>query len=246
MTVSAQVSREATSTPDERSQRQQIRKGFVAMIPLWPETVPFGIAFAVLARTSGYSALETQAMSMFVYAGSAQLAMVTLYAGGAGEFSIVLTALILNLRHILYGLSADRQIGRDERPRRSVLAFFMTDESYGIATREWLAGRGSAAFLLGTGLGLYTVFSLATLAGILFGSLLPDVERSGIDFIFPLSFMALLLPLLRSRLQVLVAASAATIALVSGQYLSGGMTILLATVTAALAGTLIERRRERT
>jgi 4-azaleucine resistance transporter AzlC len=244
MIASTPTSRERVSTQDLRTHQQEIRRGFMAMVPLWPGVVPFGIAFAVLARTSGYSALETQAMSMFVYAGSAQLAMVTLYAGGAGALSIVLTALILNLRHILYGLSAERQIGRDERPRRSILAFFLTDESYGVATREWLAGRGSAAFLLGTGLGLYSVFTLATLAGILFGSLLPDVERSGIDFIFPLSFIALLLPLLRSRLQFLVAAVAATIALVAGQVLSGGLTILLATVAAALAGTLLERRRE--
>lgn len=244
MVARTQTTRRTSSTQDERSYRRQIRQGYVAIIPLWPGVASFGVAYAVMARAAGYSALETQAMSLFVYAGSAQLAMVTLYASGAGAISIVLTALILNLRHILYGLSADRQIAREERPRRSLLAFFLTDESYGIATREWLAGRGSAAFLLGTGLSLYTIYALSTLAGILFGSLLPDIERSGIDFIFPLSFMALLLPLLRSRLQLAVAAIAATIALSAGQVLSGGITILLATIAAALAGTLLERRRE--
>jgi 4-azaleucine resistance transporter AzlC len=233
-----------TETTQPRTYRSEIRRGFFAMLPFWPGTIPFAVTFAVLARTSGYSALETQLMSMLVFAGSAQLAMVTLFAGGATAVTIVVTAVILNLRHVIYGLSIDRQTAQDEPPRRSFLAFFLTDESYGVATREWLAGRGSAAFLLGTGFSLYSAFTTATLAGILFGSLLPDVEDSGIDFIFPLSFLALLLPLLRSRLHVGVAAMAGVIALVAGQFFSAGIAILLATIAAALAGMALERREE--
>lgn len=245
MAVDTRTARHVSTTARDRVDRGEVRRGFLTMVPLWPGVMAFGATYAVLARAAGYSAIETQLMTLFVYAGSAQLTMVTLYAGGAGAVTIVLTALVLNLRHILYGLSADRQIDRDERPRRSIIAFFLTDESYGVTTREWLAGRGSAAFLLGTGLSLYTAFAASTLAGILFGSLLPDVERSGLDFIFPLSFLALLLPLLRSRLQVTVATLAAVTALVAGQFLTGGVTILLATSAAALAGVLLERRRER-
>jgi 4-azaleucine resistance transporter AzlC len=233
-----------SATRAEQAFGEQLRRGFLAMVPLWPGVASFSVAFAIMARAAGYSAIETQLMSMFVYAGSAQLAMVTLYAGGAGTLSIVLTALMLNLRHVLYGLSVNKQVEPHERPRRSLLAFFLTDESYGIATREWLAGRGSAAFLLGTGLSLYSVFALMTLTGILFGSLVPDIERSGIDFIFPLSFLALLLPLLVSRFQVIVAVVAACVALAAGQVLDGGVTILLATVAAACCGMLLERGRK--
>ena len=244
MIARTQDVRGSSIAESQHSRRREIRRGFLAVVPLWPGVMSFAVAYAVLARTSGYSAVETQLMTLLVFAGSAQLAMVTLYAGGAAAATIVLTALILNLRHILYGLSADCQLERDERPRRSIVAFFLTDETYGITTREWLAGRGSAAFMLGTGLGLYVAFAVATLAGILFGSLLPDIEESGIDFIFPLSFLALLLPLVRSRLQFMVAATAATIAIAAGQVFSGGATILLATVAAALAGVALERRTE--
>jgi predicted branched-subunit amino acid permease len=99
--------------------------------------------------------------------------------------------------------------------------------------------------MLGTGLGLYVAFAIATLAGILFGALIPNIEESGIDFIFPLSFLALLVPLLCSRMQVTVAVIAAVVALIAGQFLNGGVTILLATMTAALTGMLLERRTER-
>jgi 4-azaleucine resistance transporter AzlC len=224
---------------------RELRRGFLAVVPLWPGVMSFAVAYAVLARSSGYSAVETQLMTLLVFAGSAQLAMVTLYAGGAAAITIVLTAMILNLRHILYGLSADRQLDRDEQPRRSIVAFFLTDETYGITTREWQAGRGSAAFMLGTGLGLYVAFAIATLAGFLFGSLIPYIDESGIDFIFPLSFLALLVPLVRSRTQSAVAVIAAVVALFAGQFLNGGMTILLATMAAALSGMLLERRTER-
>ncbi len=236
--------RSSSISAAQQFRRREIRRGFLAVVPLWPGVMSFAVAYAVLARASGYSAIETQLMTLLVFAGSAQLAMVTLYAGGATAVTIVLTALILNLRHVLYGLSADRQLDRDERPRRSIVAFFLTDETYGITTREWMAGRGSAAFMLGTGLGLYLAFAVATLAGILFGSLLPDIDESGIDFIFPLSFLALLLPLIQSRLQFVVAATAATFALVAGQVISSGITILLATVAAATAGVALERWME--
>lgn len=244
MIVGTRTTARTRTKADETTFRFQLRRGFLAMIPLWPGVASFGIVYAIMSRAAGYSAIETQAMTMLVFAGSAQLAMVTLYAGGAGAISIVATALFLNLRHVLYGLSTDRQIRRDERPGRSVLAFFLTDESYGISTREWLAGRGSGAFMLGTGLSLYVAFALSTLAGILFGSLVPDIERSGIDFIFPLSFMALLLPLLKSRLQLIVAVIAATIALGVSQFLGGGLTILVATIAAAIIGVALEGRRE--
>lgn len=229
----------------EQTTRRMIRDGFTAILPLWPGVASFAVTLGVIARSAGYSALETQMMSMLVFAGSAQLAMITLYAGGAGAITIILTALILNLRHVLYGLAADRQIGADESPPRPVLALFLTDESYGIATRAWTEGRGSAAFMLGTGVSLYTVFAVSTLAGILFGSQLPDVERSGLAFIFPLTFLALLLPMLRLQRHIAVALVAGGLALGANQVMNSGAAILMATVVAAALGVWFERQGRR-
>ena len=176
----------------------ELWRGYRAMMALWPGIVPFAIAFALAARAAGFSLAETQALSMVVFAGSAQFATVTLFASGAGAASIVLTALLLNLRHVLYGLSLARYLGPRTRPPRPLLAFFVTDESYGLAIRECLAGRGGDAYLFGASLSLYGVFAASTLAGALLGARLPDLTGLGLDFVFPLSFLALLLPLLRS------------------------------------------------
>ena len=101
----------------------EIRRGFLAMVPLWAGVAPFAMTFGILARTAGFTALEAQALSMFVFAGSAQIAIVTLFAGGAGATAIVVTALVLNLRHILYGLSLSRGWERPPRPPLPFLAF---------------------------------------------------------------------------------------------------------------------------
>ena len=120
---------ESTTPMTTPAASTEIRRGFLAMVPLWAGVAPFAMTFGILARTAGFTALETQALSMLVFAGSAQIAIVTLFAGGAGAGAIVATALVLNLRHILYDLSLSWGWGRPTRPPLPFLAFLLTDES---------------------------------------------------------------------------------------------------------------------
>jgi len=235
------IKKARTEPAEDRSFREQLRRGFMGPMPLWPGAVPFGIAYALVSRASGFSGLETLLSSLLVYAGSAQLVMVTLYGSGAGLISIIVTAAILNLRHILYALSINRRMRPGERPGKAIVAPLLTDEAYGLTMREYLAGRGSMAYLLGAGISLYVVWAASTMGGVLFGSLLPDPEKLGLEFIFPLSFLALLLPLLRSRVAVVVAIVAAGTALAVGPYADGGVTFLIAAVTAAALGAALDR-----
>ena len=106
-------------------------RGFAALAPLWIGVVPFGLAYAVIARDAGLSVLETQALSVLVFAGSAQVSAVGLIGRGAGGLEIVLTTFLLNARHVLYGLSLGRSI-RLAGWRRPVVAYFLTDEAFGV------------------------------------------------------------------------------------------------------------------
>ena len=93
-------------TDDERRPwRTEWRRGFAAMVPLWLGAAPFGLTYGVVAQQAGFGAIETQLSSMLIYAGAAQIAMISLFDDGAAFVAIVLTTLILNLRHVLYGLS---------------------------------------------------------------------------------------------------------------------------------------------
>lgn len=221
-------------------------RGFLAMVPLWAGIAPFAVAFAVLARAAGFTVLSTQALSLILFAGAAQVATVTLVNGGANAVAVVGTVFLLNVRHVLYGLSYRRLAGNQEGPPKPLLAFLLTDEAYGVTVKAFLDGYGSPMFLLGAGLSLYVVFNVATLAGALLGSLLPDPSRSGLNFVFPLTFLALLLPLLRSRRQVLVAVVSGALALGLSHITPAGVTVLGAAVTAAALGTVLDLRTETT
>jgi len=228
-----------------QTHRQEIRRGFAAMLPLWLGVVPFALAFAILARTSGLSAVETVALSALVFAGSAQIAFVNLANEGAGGAAILLTVLLLNLRHVLYGLSVNPYLPARTRPPRPILAATMTDESYGLTMRAFRSGRGSDGFFFGASLSLFIGYLAATLAGALLGSRLPDPDRLGLELVFPLSFLALLLPMLRSRLELSVALVSGAIALVMSRSFDGGVVILTTTIGGAAVGTVLGSRGQR-
>jgi 4-azaleucine resistance transporter AzlC len=202
--------------------------------------VPFGVAFAIVAHAGGFSLVETQALSLLVFAGASQLITVTLAMSGATALPIVLTAFLLNLRHLLYGLSLSRWLTGPTRPPRGILAYFLTDESYGLTIRAFLENHGNDAFLFGSEICLFSSWNVATLAGSLLGALLPNPYHIGLDFIFPLAFLALLVPLLRNWRYVVVAVTSVAVAAVAGHFAASGVAVLTASVCAAGLGTFLD------
>lgn len=216
-----------------------VRRGVRAVAPLWLGIFPASVAYAVLAREAGLDPAQTQLASLVVFAGSAQLALVTLGADHAAPFAIVLTGLLLNLRHILYGLSLGPLLPLSWAGQRWGLPFLLTDEVYGLTVREARAGRGGSGFLLGAGVGLWVPFNLATLIGSLVAARLPDTCGWGLEIVFPLTFLALLAPLVRSQRAVVVALAASGLAVGLGRTVPAGTTVLPATAAAADLGALL-------
>jgi 4-azaleucine resistance transporter AzlC len=221
----------------EADTKAAFERGFWLLAPLWLGVIPFGLAYAVTARSAGLSLLETQALSALVFAGSAQLSAVGLFAAGVAGFEIVLTTLLLNVRHVLYGVSLGRELPltRGERP---VAAFFLTDEAFGVVAA---ARERSFPFLLGAELSLFMMWNLATLAGFLLGAAIPDPEQLGVDLIFPLAFLALLVPLVRTRVELLVALASGALAFGLARALPGGLPILLTGIGGSLLGAFLTR-----
>ncbi len=217
--------------------RAAFARGFWILAPLWLGVVPFGFAYAVTARGAGLSLLETQALSTFVFAGSAQLSAVGLFAAGAAGFEIVLTTLLLNVRHVLYGLALGRELplSRRERP---IAAFFLTDEAFGVVAA---ARERSFPFLIGAELSLFVMWNLATAGGFVLGAAIPNPARFGVDLIFPLAFLALLVPLVRTRAELVVALASGALAFGLAQALPGGLPILLTGVGGSLLGAFLSR-----
>lgn len=219
--------------------REAFARGARALAPLWLGVVPFGIAYAVTARDAGLSVLETQALSVLVFAGSAQVSAAGLIAAGASGLEIVLTTFLLNVRHVLYGVSLGRELPLTRR-QRPVAAYFLTDEAFGVvsASRE-----RTFPFLLGAEVSLFVSWNLATFAGTLLGAAVPDPARLGVDLIFPLAFLALLVPLIKDRVDLLVAVASGLLAYVLARGLPGGLPILLTGVGGSLLGAWLTRGR---
>ena len=217
--------------------RAEFGRGFAAMAPLWLGVVPFGVVYAVIARDAGLSIVETQALSVFVFAGSAQFSAAGLFGAGAASIEIVLTTFLLNVRHVLYGLSLGRRI-RIDGWRRPLSAYFLTDEAFGVVAAQRAPTFG---FLLGAEVSLFVTWNLATLGGALVGGAIPDPEELGVDLVFPLAFLALLVPLVRTRVELVVAVASGIGAYVVSQSLPGGIPIVVTGLGGSLLGAWLTR-----
>ena len=207
--------------------------GFRAMLPLWTGLIPFGLAYALSARTAGLSPFDTQLMSVVVLAGSAQFSAAGLFGLGASGASIVLTTFVINLRHLLYTLTLGQKLKGLTWSQKLFAAHFTTDEAFGVT----IASKNvSHPFFMGAALSLFVSWNASTLAGILLSTAIPDPAALGIDFIFPLAFLALLIPLLERWTEVGIAALAGISALLVTDLIGSGLTIFLIGTFGALLG----------
>ena len=221
--------------------RRPFVQGVMAVLPLWLASAPFAIAYALAARHSGLSVLDTELMSLTVYSGAVQMSIIELLPHRASLLTILLTALVLNLHHLLYGLSLARRIGLS-RLQRALASYLLTDSIYGVT----VAAGASASFswMFGAGLSLFVAWNAFTASGMLIGHLLIIPATAHLDLVAPLTFLALLVSVLRSKLDILVAAASALGAMMFLSLHVGSVTIFVVGILGALLGAwLAERQR---
>ncbi len=213
-------------------------------IPMLVGALPFGIIFGTLAVSSGLSATATLAMSALVFAGSAQFIAIGLIASGTGLLVILLTTLIVNLRHLLYSASLLPYVRLLSQRWRVPLAFWLTDESYAVAHRHYLDPneplKDKHWYFLGSCLAMYSNWFLCTLVGVLLGRSLPGMAEWGLDFAMVATFIGIVVPLLRTR-PMLVAALAAAAVAVAAHGMPYKLGLMLASLVGVTAGILAER-----
>jgi len=182
-------------------------------IPILLGVVPFGVIFGTLAVSAGIPAFEAQSFSLFIFAGSAQFIAVSLIAGAASPLLIILTILVVNLRHLLYSASLAPHVYHLSTRWKIPLSWLLTDEAFIVAASRYRKGSLEFAhwYFLGTGLMLWAAWQLSTFLGIALGALIPS--GMGLDFALPLTFMALILPTLTDRPAWAAACSAGTFAI---------------------------------
>ena len=178
---------------------KEFLRGARDQFPILLGVVPFGVIFGALAVSAGIPAFEAQSFSLFIFAGSAQFIAVSLIAGAASPFLIILTILVVNFRHLLYSASLAPHVYHLSNRWKIPLSWLLTDEAFIVASSRYRKGNLEFAhwYFLGTGLMLWVAWQLSTLLGIALGVVIPP--EIGLDFALPLTFMALILPTLTDR-----------------------------------------------
>jgi predicted branched-subunit amino acid permease len=212
-------------------------RGFLAMLPLWSGAIPIGIAYGVAARGVGLQPLEAQLMSVTVFSAAAQVSATSLLASGVALPLLVASVLALNAQLLLVGVAAGRELELSW-PKRLLLACFLTDGAYGVTVAR---GPLCLATLLGAGVAMFVGWNLGTALGIVAGQALPDPRGLGIDFVVPLAFLAVLVPLIRTRAAAQVGVVAGLVTLVATRVLPVGPSVLLAGVVGCAWGAWLAR-----
>lgn len=223
-------------------QTKQFWAGVRAEIPLLIGVFPFGMIYGALAMNAGLSKPASQMMSSIVFAGSAQFVTAQLIRDAAPGFVIVLTIAVVNLRHMLYSASLAPYLVPLSTRWKTLLAYLLTDEAYAPTIlkfeKDGAAPHGHW-FLLGAGMALWSAWQASTALGIFLGVAIP--ASWSLDFALPLTFIAMVVPVLKGRSYVAAALSAGVTAL-AAYSLPYKLGLILAALVGIAVGTHLENR----
>jgi 4-azaleucine resistance transporter AzlC len=227
------------------SRLQHFLYGSRDSIPMIVGILPFGLIYGALASLAGLSLGQALGMSLLVYAGSAQFIAISLLTLGSGAVVILLTTLVVNLRHVLYSAALQPYVGPLAQRWRIPLAFGLTDETFAVVQRRYLV-RGMAEhgqwYHAGVALALYVAWVGSSLVGALFGQSVPNLAGWGLDFAMLATFIGIVVPALRSQPQIAAALVAGAVALLchSWPYKLG---LMAAALSGIAIGVFLERRK---
>ncbi len=203
-------------------------------------TGAYGVSFGALSVAAGFDIAQTMALSLLLFSGGSQFAIIGIVGAGGGAGSAIAASTLLGVRNGLYSLETSRTL-RPKGWRRLAAAHLTIDESTAVALVQDDPRAQRTGFWV-TGIAVFALWNLMTLAGAALGSVIGDPRAYGLDAAAAAAFCALLWPRLRTmdaRLTMLIAAMIA--AGLSG-LLPAGLPVLAATAAAVAIGLLRPRR----
>lgn len=205
-------------------------------------TGAYGLSFGALATAADLTVAQACALSVLLFTGGSQFALVGVLGGGGSALSGSASAVLLGTRNTLYGARLAPLL-RQRGIRRAIAAQLVIDESTAVALAS--EADGEQAGRLGfwaTGLAVFVLWNLATLVGAIAGQAIGDPRDLGLDAAVPAAFLALLAPRMRDRPAWLTAVLGAAVAVAVVPFVPAGVPVLVAALVAVVAG--VTRRGE--
>ena len=218
-------------------------QGVKAGVPIILGIIPVGVAFAIMARQSGVSILETIMMSATVFAGASQMVSVNMYSQGADLLAIILATFVINLRHLIMSTCIMHKMKSDNVLMKALVSFGITDESFAIFT-NLESEEATIGFFMGLISVTYSTWVLSTVLGAISVKLLPAIIANSLGISLYAMFIALLIPNVKSDFKLLyLMIFTGLLNLILVNIIGGSWAMILSTLIAASVGAcLIEVR----
>jgi 4-azaleucine resistance transporter AzlC len=214
-----------------------------AILPLIIGAIPFGVIFGTLATGLGLSLTGTLAMSAFVFAGSAQFIALGLLATGTFLPLILLTTLVVNLRHLLYAISLLPYVRHLAQYWKLLIGFWLTDETFAVAIARYNQNDSSPYkhwYYLGAASLMYMNWQLCTLIGVSIGQRLSTATNWGLDFAMSVTFIGMVIPYIKTQSMLVTVLVAGVVSLLAHS-LPHQLGLIVAALAGAITGFSIEK-----
>lgn len=199
----------------------------------------YGISFGALSVASGLDLWQTQVLSLFMFSGGSQFAVIGLVAVGAAGPSIITAAALLGVRNGLYAVRMSSIVGTGFW-KRLLAGHWTIDESTAVAIAQTDAREQRRGFWL-TGAAIFVGWNLMTAVGAILGDALGDPKTWGLDAAAAAAFLGLLWPRIQARQPVAIAAVSAVVTVIALPTLPPGVPILVAAATGLIFALLAPR-----
>ncbi len=217
-------------------------RGIRDSLPFIMVVGPFALLFGVVATEAGLSVAQTLGFSVAVIAGAAQFAAVQLMVDNAPTMIVLATALAVNLRMAMYSASLAPYLGRAPLWHRAVLSYFLVDQSYALSLAKYettpdMPTPSKLAYFFGNMAVTAPIWYASTLLGALVGTRIPP--EYALDFAVPITFLALIGPMLKTAAHMMAALTSITLALLMA-FMPYNLGLMVAAVAAMMVGAQVE------
>lgn len=213
--------------------------GIRRSVPVFFGFLPVAITFAIMATATGFTALETIAMSVFVFAGASQIMAMGMIGAGAGMLSVVLATFVLNLRHLIMSTCIFNKIRIKNPLLKLVGAMSVTDEGFALITTE-KDDKCNVPYVFGIITLTYLSWVFGTVIGVVASNILPRIIADSFGIALYALFIALIVPDIKKSLRLfLTVVITAVINTVLCAFMATSWAIIVSTLVGAFVGTFI-------
>ena len=187
------------------SRKQLFTKGMIDVAPHMLSVIPFGIICGAVGIELGFNPYLVYGMSIIIFGGASQIVFLQLLSGGASSLVAVTSVGVINSRHLLYGAVLSEYLEKLSFIKKLLISYFIVDQGFAESNKFFKKNKKEKYLhyhLIGTGGTLWICWQIATLAGIILGSFVP--EELGLKFAIPLTFIAIVVQDLKKIDHVIV------------------------------------------